>query len=143
MSDLLIQSRHGRAAVVQFNRADKRNALSSELLAALGDCLSALDEDDDVRGVVLTGDERAFSAGADLGGALKAQSPRATARLLSHFAHANEVIDSMSKPVVAAINGYCLTGARRGRGREVRHHQLAYRLGGGRWRNPEAAAGRR
>lgn len=110
MSDLLIQSRRGRAAVVQFNRPDKRNALSSELLAALGECLVALDEDDEVSGVILTGDQRAFSAGADLGGAVKTHSPRATARLLAHFARANEVIETLTKPVVAAINGYCLTG---------------------------------
>ena len=63
-----------------------------------------------VRGVVLTGDHRAFSAGADLGGALEAQSPRATDRLLMHFTTANDTIEAMSKPVVAAINGYCLTG---------------------------------
>jgi enoyl-CoA hydratase/carnithine racemase len=107
---MLIESRRGNAAIVRFNRPDKRNALSGELLTELADCLSALDEDPQVRGVVLTGDERAFSAGADLGGAVEARSPRATDRLLAHFTRANEVIESMTKPVVAAINGYCLTG---------------------------------
>lgn len=110
MSDLILESRDEEVAVLQFNRPDKRNALSSELLEALEERLVALDDDDAIRGVVLTGDERAFSAGADLGGALEAQSPRATSRLLKRFTDANETIEQMAKPVVAAINGYCLTG---------------------------------
>lgn len=110
MSELLIETRHQHAAVVQFNRPDKRNALSSELLIELTELVQRLDDDPDVRGVILTGNDHAFSAGADLGGALEAQSPRATDRLLMHFTRANEAIESMSKPVVAAINGYCLTG---------------------------------
>ncbi|MEM7408246.1 MAG: enoyl-CoA hydratase/isomerase family protein [Pseudomonadota bacterium] len=110
MSDLILESRDDEVAVLQFNRPDKRNALSSELLEVLDAHLVALDDDETVRGVVLTGDERAFSAGADLGGALEAQSPRATSRLLKRFTDANETIEQMTKPVVAAINGYCLTG---------------------------------
>ncbi len=105
MSELILESRLGRAAILTFNRPDKRNALSSELLAELGDRLIALDGDDDVGGVVLTGDDRAFSAGADLGGALEAQSPRATQQMLAHFGRANDAIETLTKPVVAAING--------------------------------------
>ncbi len=110
MSDLIIESRRDAAAILQFNRPDKRNALSTDLLVELNERLVRLDDDDDVRGVILTGDKRAFSAGADLGGALEAQSPRATDRLLMHFTVANDTIEAMTKPVVAAINGYCLTG---------------------------------
>ena len=110
MSDLIIESRRDAAAILQFNRPDKRNALSTDLLVELNERLVRLDDDDEVRGVILTGDKRAFSAGADLGGALEAQSPRATDRLLMHFTVANDTIEAMTKPVVAAINGYCLTG---------------------------------
>jgi len=110
MSDLLIESREQHIAVLQFNRPDKRNSLSSALLEQLDERLRALDEDDAVRGVVVTGNEQAFSAGADLGGALQAQSPKDTGRLLRRFTDVNDTIESLSKPVVAAINGYCLTG---------------------------------
>ena len=106
MSDLIIESRRDAAAILQFNRPDKRNALSTDLLVELNERLVRLDDDDEVRGVILTGDKRAFSAGADLGGALEAQSPRATDRLLMHFTVANDTIEAMTKPVVAAINGY-------------------------------------
>ncbi|MBT6277411.1 MAG: enoyl-CoA hydratase/isomerase family protein [Chromatiales bacterium] len=110
MSQLILQSRSDSVAVLTFNRPDKRNALSSELLSELDARLNRLDDDATVRGVVLTGNEQAFSAGADLGGALEAQSPLATDRLLAHFTRTNERIEAMTKPVVAAINGYCLTG---------------------------------
>ncbi|NKC16751.1 MAG: hypothetical protein GKR94_32525 [Gammaproteobacteria bacterium] len=110
MAALMLPSRRGAAAILTFNRPDKRNALSSDLLAELCEHLERLDDDPQVRGVILTGDDRAFSAGADISGALEARSPRATDRLLAHFTRANETLESLSKPVVAAINGYCLTG---------------------------------
>ena len=110
MSDLIIETRQDNAAILQFNRPDKRNALSSELLLELEDKMVALDDDTDVSGIILTGNEHAFSAGADLGAALEAQSPRATHSLLMRFTRVNETIEAMAKPVVAAINGYCLTG---------------------------------
>ena len=110
MSDLLLIERRGKAAILTLNRPQKHNALSSELLKALEDALRELDDDADVRGIVLTGNDRAFSTGADLGGAVQASGPLGTARLLAFFAHTNTIIEELSKPVVAAINGYCLTG---------------------------------
>ena len=110
MSDLLLSQRRGSAAILVFNRPDKHNALNSDLLKALEVALRDLDDDDEVRGIVLTGNDRAFSTGADLGGAVQTAGPKATASLLSFFAHTNDVIEGLSKPVVAAINGYCLTG---------------------------------
>jgi enoyl-CoA hydratase/carnithine racemase len=110
MPDLLLSERRGAAAILTFNRPDKHNALSSELLKALENALRELDDDDSVRGIVLTGNDRAFSTGADLGNAVQTAGPKATARLLAFFAHTNTIIEDLTKPVVAAINGYCLTG---------------------------------
>ena len=54
MSELLILERRPPAAILTFNRPDKHNALSSELLKALEEHCASLDEDPDVRGIVLT-----------------------------------------------------------------------------------------
>ena len=110
MSQLLLTERRGPAAILTFNRPDKHNALSSELLKELELALEALDGDEQVRGIVLTGNDKAFSTGADLGGAVQTVGPLATARLLAFFSRTNDMIEALSKPVVAAINGYCLTG---------------------------------
>ena len=58
---------HGAVRVISMNRPDKLNALNTELLVALRDALQAADQDDSVRALVLTGEGRGFSAGADLG----------------------------------------------------------------------------
>ena len=67
MSDDLVITRHeANVAVIEMNRPKALNALSQELLEALADALRAADADDSIRAVVLTGSDRAFSAGADL-----------------------------------------------------------------------------
>lgn len=98
------------AAILTLNRPEKHNALNAALLQEFDAKLNELEINPEVRGVVITGNDKAFSAGADLGGALQANSPLDTHRLLRDFARVNSTIETMSKPVVAAINGYCLTG---------------------------------
>ncbi|MBT5109253.1 MAG: enoyl-CoA hydratase/isomerase family protein, partial [Rhodospirillaceae bacterium] len=98
------------AAILTMNRPDKYNALSDELLRAIGDKVQELDANDSVRGIILTGSDKFFSTGADLASALKAQDLPSTHTMLSHFDHCNRAIEKSRKPVVAAINGFCLTG---------------------------------
>jgi enoyl-CoA hydratase/carnithine racemase len=93
-----------------MNRPDKYNALSDELLRAIGDKMQELDHENAVRGVILTGTEKFFSTGADLASAMKAQDLPSTHTMLSHFEHCNRAIEKSRKPVIAAINGFCLTG---------------------------------
>ena len=110
MSDPLLIQRRPPAAILTLNRSEKRNALSGALLDAIDDSLAALDADRDIRGIVLTGGERTFSAGADLNEALAVDSLPETIRFLERFRRVNSRLECLSKPVVAAINGYCLTG---------------------------------
>ncbi len=68
MSEELLEERHGRVAVLTLNRPQRLNALSPEVLIALGDRLRQWAQDGQVRAVVIKGaGEKAFSAGYDIG----------------------------------------------------------------------------
>jgi enoyl-CoA hydratase/carnithine racemase len=110
MSDILLSERRGVAVVLTMNRHDKYNALSNELLLAIGDKVRELDSDDDCRSIILTGTDKFFSTGADLKSALEAKDLPSTHTMLSYFDHCNRAIERSRKPVIAAINGFCLTG---------------------------------
>ena len=110
MSELLIVERRLPAVIITFNRPDKQNALSAAVLEAIDKTLFELDQDAEVRGIVLTGNQKVFSTGGDLKEALEIQTIGDTRRWLELFRRANSRIESVSKPVIAAINGHCLTG---------------------------------
>ena len=110
MTDLVKIERTGTSAVVRMNRAEKQNALSRDLFAAIDDALMALDDDSEIRGIVITGNESVFSTGGDLKEALALRSVEDTRKWLDLFRKVNERIESIGKPVVAAIHGYCVTG---------------------------------
>lgn len=110
MTDLLKIDRQGPVAVVTLNRPDKQNALSTALLDELGAAVSALDAENDVRGIILTGNEKVFSTGGDLKEGLELDGIDSIRRWLDAFERANRAIESVGTPVIAAIEGYCLTG---------------------------------
>jgi enoyl-CoA hydratase/carnithine racemase len=107
---LLTITREGSAAVVELQRPDRLNALSTELIDEVVAALDLLDADDSVRGIVISGAGRAFSAGADLHEALKAQDAPAALRYVNRLRRLTTAIEDNSKPVVAAIHGFCYTG---------------------------------
>lgn len=97
-------------AVITLNRPDKLNALSREVLDELEDCFVAIGRDDAVKGVILTGaGEKAFAAGADI-----AQFKSMGAMEGHRFALRGQAvfnrIESLPKPVIAAVNGFALGG---------------------------------
>ena len=110
MSEVLLFEQHGSAAILTLNRTEKRNALSADLLRSIDEAVDFVDTEPSVRGAILTGGQKMFSSGADLKEALAANSMVETARFLENFRRTNDRLESLSKPVVAAINGYCLTG---------------------------------
>jgi enoyl-CoA hydratase/carnithine racemase len=99
-------SRHGPVCVVALRREEKLNALSTELERALGD---ALDEVGDARAVVITGGERAFSAGADVN-ELPGRSPEDVMAYYRDTGGVYEKVAALPVPTVSAISGYCLGG---------------------------------
>lgn len=93
-----------------LNRAHRLNAFNDVLIEELGDMLNTADNDPSVKCVVITGDgDRAFSAGADV-----TMFPKATPVKAEEFSRAGQKtfsrIEEMSKPVIAAINGFALGG---------------------------------
>ena len=110
MSDLVLIERHDTSAVLRMNRPEKQNALSRALFEAIDQALAALEDDASVRGIVLAGNDKVFSTGGDLQEALALESVEDTRRWLELFRRVNARIESIGKPVVAAIHGYCVTG---------------------------------
>lgn len=103
----LVQLRdHGDVVVVQLDRPAKLNALSTALEQAILDAIrSPLVQR--ARAVVLTGTERAFSAGADTS-ELREMTPNRIAAYYRGSGSLYEVVAQMPQPTVAAVSGYCL-----------------------------------
>lgn len=110
MTALVSIERSGSSAIIRMNRAQKQNALSRDLFAAIDAALQALEADTGVRGIVITGNERVFSTGGDLQEALALRAVEDTRKWLDLFRQVNERIEAIGKPVIAAIHGYCVTG---------------------------------
>lgn len=111
MSYETILTRIERAAfIIQLNRPDRRNAVSELMMDEL---VAACDEAagmKDVAAIVITGSEAYFSAGADLNEAFEVKSPQEGRRYFSHWHRLNQALEESPKPVLAAIEGFCMTG---------------------------------
>ena len=96
-----------RIALVRLNRPKQLNALNGPTMDALCEALETLDRDDAIRVMVVTGNERAFAAGADIGemaGATPIDMLR-TNRIAQW-----DRVRRIGKPVIAAVAGWCLGG---------------------------------
>ncbi len=99
--------RDGHVATVFLNRPKQLNALNMALMDELVATLEALDNDDEIRAIVLTGDQRAFAAGADIMEMADADSTEMLRR--DQFAKWDR-IRKIKKPVIAAVSGFALGG---------------------------------
>ena len=109
-SDTLLFDLTDKVAIITLNRPAVRNALNRELGQALMETLQRVRTDEDIRVAVLTGAGRTFCAGADL--KERAQSGRAADASVASVIEASHVASfarlPMEKPLIAAIDGYCL-----------------------------------
>jgi enoyl-CoA hydratase len=96
-----------RVALVRLNRPKQLNALNGPTMDALCEALEKLDRDEAVRVIVVTGNERAFAAGADIG-EMSGASPIDLLRT-NRIAQWDRV-RKITKPVIAAVAGWCLGG---------------------------------
>ncbi|HEX4978908.1 MAG TPA: enoyl-CoA hydratase [Acidimicrobiales bacterium] len=110
MSAILVEVTDG-VATVTLNRPDRRNALNGELLVALRDTMGAVDADDAVAAIVLTGADPAFCAGLDLK-ALGAGETRLSSATFPSGSDPEPVRSwgRTEKPVIGAVNGPAVTG---------------------------------
>lgn len=105
-TDILTET-HGRVGLVRLNRPKALNALRANLLAELLDALQAFDADDGIGAMVITGNEKAFSAGADIKEMADASVVELMNRGLSDGWHR---ISAIRKPIIAAVSGFALGG---------------------------------
>ena len=94
-------------ALIELNRPKELNALNLQLMGELCDALKQLDDDDSVRAIVLTGNERAFAAGADI----KQMAGKTAIDMfnIDQFSTWDQ-IKKTKKPIIAAASGFALGG---------------------------------
>lgn len=101
---LLTETTEG-VLILTLNRPDKMNALASPLLSKIAEALSCADANDDIRAVIITGGKKVFAAGADIN-ELKTRSAQDGLKDMRPALW--NAIRSFRKPLIAAVNGYCL-----------------------------------
>jgi enoyl-CoA hydratase len=103
-----VRSEAGKVGVITLNRPKQLNALSNQLMDELGEVLKAFDADEAIGCIVLTGSEKAFAAGADIGA--MATYSFADVYKGDYITRNWETIRSVRKPVIAAVSGFALGG---------------------------------
>ena len=103
----ILVEQKGRVAVIRLNRPKQLNALSPDVMEELGRALRGYDADEGVGAIVITGNEKAFAAGADIA-AMKDYSFMYAFK--SDYITAWEHFRQVRKPVIAAVAGYALGG---------------------------------
>ena len=98
---------HAHIALIQLNRPKVLNALSTDLMKDLVEALFFLEDDKDVRVIILTGSDRAFAAGADIGQMMEA-SP--IDQINDNRFRTWKQLSLITKPIIAAVNGFALGG---------------------------------
>ncbi|MBI1184046.1 enoyl-CoA hydratase [bacterium] len=97
-----------KIAILRLNRPKELNALNLELMSQLRDSLVALDANDEVRCMIITGNERVFAAGADI----KQMAGKGAIDMLKIDQFTTwDTIRRVKKPIIAAVSGYALGGA--------------------------------
>ena len=110
--ELIVTSTQGpdsrQVGIVTLNRPKQLNALNNELMDELGSAMKAFDADDSIGCIILTGSEKAFAAGADIGA--MASYSFADVYNNDYITRNWEQIRSIRKPVIAAVSGFALGG---------------------------------
>ena len=109
-TETLLVDRDGPALVITFNRPDRRNALSLQLMDEVAAIVDEAGADDSVRAIIFSGGEKFFSAGADLNEALEVKTVSDGEAFFGRANRLNAKLEACPKPVLAAIEGFCMTG---------------------------------
>jgi len=106
--ELILVRNEGRVGLITLNRPKQLNALNDALMDELGAALKAFDADEGIGCIVLTGSEKAFAAGADIGA--MASYSFADVYKGDYITRNWEAMRSIRKPIIAAVSGFALGG---------------------------------
>ncbi|MCG1041998.1 enoyl-CoA hydratase [Mycetohabitans sp. B8] len=99
---------HGRVGLITLHRPKALNALNDALMDELGAALKAFDDDEQIGAIVVTGSEKAFAAGADIG--MMAKYTYMDVYKGNYITRNWEAVRAVRKPVIAAVAGFALGG---------------------------------
>lgn len=105
--ELILVETRKKVGIITLNRPKAYNALNYQLLKELTQALSEFDGNQEIGAMVITGNQKAFAAGADISNMVDCSAAEIRE---SPFIPAFEGILSIKKPVIAAVSGYCLGG---------------------------------
>ena len=103
-----VRTEADKVGIITLNRPKQLNALNDQLMDELGAALKAFDADEKIGCIILTGSEKAFAAGADIGAMAKYSF--ADAYKGDYITRNWEVIRTIRKPIIAAVSGFALGG---------------------------------
>jgi len=108
MEYIIITEQHAPGiAVIQLNRPKELNALNTQLMQEVRETLQSLDRNENVRVIIITGNDQAFAAGADI--KQMADKSAVDMLMIDQFSTWDQ-IRKTKKPIIAAVSGFCLGG---------------------------------
>lgn len=107
MKDIILTRQDNGVSIVQLNRPEVLNALNINLRQEIATAFSELNIDKSVRCIVITGNEKAFAAGADIKQIVEASAIEMMLRNVHQYW---KPIQECTKPIIAAVNGFALGG---------------------------------
>ena len=108
MTQTVLTEIHGKVGLIRLNRPEALNALNTDVIAGIGAAIDAFEADENIGCIVITGNEKAFAAGADIG-AMK-DYDYMHAYKADYITNGWERIKTARKPVIAAVSGFALGG---------------------------------
>lgn len=109
MADVVRLTKQGTVAIVTIDRPDALNALNSEVIGAVDGAIDAIEADPQIQAVVVTGEGRAFVAGADIG-EMKDMTPLEAEAFSARAHRIFGRLEELPIPTIAAVNGFALGG---------------------------------
>jgi len=101
----IIFEKEENIAIITFNRPEAMNALNNQTRAEFGQAIEDVAMDDAIKVLILTGSGKAFVAGSDI-----KEFNETTPFAAHNIKRLGEVVEKLEKPVIAAVNGFCLGG---------------------------------
>jgi enoyl-CoA hydratase len=101
----IILEKEDTIAIITFNRPEAMNALNNQTRAEFREAIADVAADDNVKVLILTGSGKAFVAGSDI-----KEFNKTTPYAAHNIVRLGEMVEKLEKPVIAAVNGFCLGG---------------------------------